>query len=52
MREHAKEVERELAEMEARAMSLATHLPPETLAGDVQKWRDEAKGLLLNHPRT
>jgi hypothetical protein len=33
-------------------MSLATHLPPETLAGDVQKWRDEAKGLLLNHPRT
>jgi hypothetical protein len=33
--------------MEARAMSLATHLPPETLAGDVQKWRDDAKGLLL-----
>jgi hypothetical protein len=34
-------MESELAEMTARACSLAAHLPPETLAGDVQNWRDE-----------
>jgi chromosome segregation ATPase len=32
----------ELDEMTARAISLSMHLPPQTLAGDVQKWRDEA----------
>jgi len=31
----------ELAEMTARAASLAAHLPPETLCGDIQRWRDE-----------
>jgi hypothetical protein len=32
----------ELDEMTARAISLSMHLPPQTLAGDIQKWRDEA----------
>jgi hypothetical protein len=32
---------RELDEMTARAISLSMHLPPQTLAGDVQNWRDE-----------
>ena len=39
----------ELEEMTARATSLVLHLPPETLAGDVQRWRDEAKLLLANN---
>ena len=38
----------ELEEMTARATSLVLHLPPETLAGDVQRWRDETKALLAN----
>ena len=33
----------ELAEMTARAASLAAYLPPDTLCGDIQKWRDEYK---------
>jgi uncharacterized protein YydD (DUF2326 family) len=33
----------ELAEMTARAASLAAHLPPDTLCGDIQKWRDKYK---------
>ena len=44
----AETLELELAEMTARAVSLALHLPPDTLAGDVQRWRDEAKLLLAN----
>lgn len=38
----------ELEEMTARATSLVLHLAPETLVGDVQRWRDEAKSLLAN----
>jgi hypothetical protein len=44
----ARQLERELAaekaradENYARAASMVWHLPPETLAGNVQKWRDE-----------
>jgi hypothetical protein len=33
----------ELEEMTARAISLVWYLPPETLAEDVQRWRDEVK---------
>jgi hypothetical protein len=34
------QLERELNEMTARAVSLAHGLPPETLCGDIQKLRD------------
>ncbi len=35
--------EKERDEMMNRAASLALHLPPETLVGDVRRWRDEFK---------
>lgn len=34
---------RERDEYYARAASLVLHLPPETIAGEVQQWRDEFK---------
>lgn len=37
------EARAELVEMTARAASLAAYLPPDTLCGDIQKWRDEYK---------
>ncbi len=38
--------EQERDEMMNRAASLALHLPPETLVGDVRRWRDEFKARL------
>lgn len=35
------ELESENAELRARCVSLVYHLPPDTLASDVQRWRDE-----------
>jgi len=41
----------ELSEMTAKAMSLVAHLPPDTLCGDIQKWRDEYKAVTEQRDR-
>jgi hypothetical protein len=42
-REMHNQTKRERDEYYARAASLVLHLPPETIAGKVQQWRDEFK---------
>ena len=48
--EFARNIEKELVEMTARAVSLVAHIPPHTMAGELQKWRDDALKLLAAKP--